>query len=188
MRTMAVLKEATWPIHQRLEKRLAVKDRFASLDRYRMHLARLLAFHTAAELAWGRHLTPALSDFAARRKVALLAHDLAAVGGVALDRPAMVPAASDTACALGCFYVLEGATLGGQYLLPLVERRLGLSSGHGASYLASYGAEVGEMWRLFGAAVQACCPTHEATARAVAGAQTTFAALEACLCKEESCR
>jgi len=180
---MAAMKKATWPMHQRLEKRLAIKDRFGDLDSYRAHLARLLAFHAAAEAAWGAWLAPALSDFAERRKTALLMQDLAAVGGRPFHGAAIVPAAASTAAALGGLYVLEGATLGGQYLLPLVERRLGLSAGHGASYLASYGPEVAVMWQGFGAAVHAHCLTPEASAHAVAAAQATFASLENCLCE-----
>ena len=185
--TMTALKQATWPMHQHLEKSLGIKDRFSDLARYREHLARLLRFHTAAEKAWAMWLTPALSDFAVRRKAALLMHDLRAVGGVPMTGVITLPVVNDTATALGCFYVLEGATLGGQHLLPLVQRRLGLSAGHGASYLASYGPEVGTMWQRFGAAVEAYCTTPEAAARAVAAAQATFTALEDWLCKENPC-
>jgi heme oxygenase len=182
---MAALRQATWPVHQRLEKRLAVKDRFADLDGYRAHLARLLAFYALAEESWGEWLAPALGDFSARRKAALLRRDLAAVGGLALpDAPSIAPAGS-TAAALGGFYVLEGATLGGQHLLPLVERRLGLSAANGASYLASYGAQTAAMWQRFGAAVEAHCLDPEATASAVAAAHLTFTTLESWLCGEQ---
>jgi len=178
---MAHLKQATWPVHQRLEKRLAVKDRFADLDLYRAHLARLLAFHEAAEAAWAPWLVPVLEDFAVRRKAQLLRHDLAALGGQPGREPPALPAVHSSAAALGGFYVLEGATLGGQHLLPLVARHLGLSRAHGASYLASYGADVAPMWQRFGAAVQRHCH-GPAAAQAVATAQATFAMLEDCLC------
>jgi heme oxygenase len=184
MNTMIALKQATWPEHQRLEKHLAIKDRFGNLDGYRTHLARLAAFYAAAEETWASWLTPVLTDFDARRKAALLAQDLSALGGKPATGAA-VPQVSDTAAALGCFYVLEGATLGGQYLLPLVQRKLGLSADHGASYLASYGADVSAMWQRFGAAVEAHCQTPQATASAVAAAQTTFIALQDWLCAEE---
>jgi heme oxygenase len=181
---MAALKEKSWPVHQRLEKRLAVKDRFADMERYRSHLAQLLAFYAAAEQAWGAWLALALDDFDARRKAALLERDLAAVGGRPLQTVPVLAATDCTAAALGSFYVLEGATLGGQHLLPLAGRRLGLSAAHGASYLASYGAEVDVMWRRFGAAVEAHCQTPQACARAVAAAEATFVNLENWLCGE----
>ena len=181
MHVMISLKEATWPVHLRLEKRLAVKDRFSDLARYRHHLALLAAFYAIAETAWDASLAPVLADWPARRKAPLLARDLVAVGGTALAG-ATVPTATDSAFALGCLYVLEGATLGGQHLLPLVQRQLGLSGEHGASYLASYGNEVGAMWRRFGAAVESHCQDADAGARAVAGAVATFLALEEWLC------
>ena len=181
---MAALREKSWPVHQRLEKRLAIKDRFADLERYRAHLAQLLAFYTAAEQAWGAWLEPALEDFDARRKTALLRRDLAAVGGRSLQTLPALAATNSTAAALGSFYVLEGATLGGQHLLPLAVRRLGLSAAHGASYLASYGAEVDVMWRRFGAVVEAHCQPPGACARAVAAAEATFTSLENWLCEE----
>ncbi len=53
-------------------------------------------------------------------------------------------------------------TLGGQHLLPIVHRKLGLSATHRASYLASYGPDVHEMWRRFSAIVDARCATPEA--------------------------
>jgi len=46
-----------------------------------------------------------------------------------------LPACEDTASAFGCAYVLEGATLGGRTLLPLVEARLGLTAASGAEVL-----------------------------------------------------
>ena len=181
MNVMLSLKEATWPVHLRLEKRLAVKDRFSELGRYREHLALLAAFYTVAEAEWDAWLAPVLADWPARRKAPLLARDLADVGGTPLARP-IVPIATDAAFALGCMYVLEGATLGGQHLLPLVQRQLGLSAEHGASFLASYGTDVREMWRRFGAAVESHCQDAGAGARAVAGAQATFLAMEDWLC------
>ncbi len=169
-------------MHLRLEKRLAIKDRFSELSCYRDHLALLEAFYAAAEAEWGPWLAPVLSDLSVRYKAPLLARDLAAIGGTPI-LGATVPAVTDAASALGCFYVIEGATLGGQHLLPLVERRLGLSAQHGASYLASYGVEVGAMWQRFGAAVASHCQTEDATRRAIAGAQATFQAMEDWLCK-----
>jgi len=181
---MTSLKEATWDTHLRLEKRLAVKARFATLAAYRDHIGRLWAFYAAAETEWNDLLAPALNDLPARRKASLLAEDLLALGG-AQGSLAPVPAMRDSASALGGFYVLEGATLGGQHLLPLVERGLGLSASHGAAYLASYGPQVAAMWQRFGAAVEAHCQTPEAQGQAAAAAQSTFLAMEAWLCGEQ---
>ena len=90
--------------------------------------------------------------------------------------------AQDAATAFGCAYVLEGATLGGRSLMPTVESRLGLNASHGAAFLSSYGAAVGEMWRSFGAALDRCCAGAQQQAQAAAGAIDTFVALENWLC------
>ena len=182
MDIMVSLKETTRDAHLRLERRLGVKNRFSHLPSYREHIAQLLAFYAAAEHAWAQWLTPVLSDFPARCKCHLLERDLAAIGGKPIPGVAAVPELLDSASALGGFYVLEGATLGAQHLLPLVQRNLGLSGAQGASYLASYGAEVGDMWRQFGTSVMAHCQSTNACTRAVAGAQLTFQAMEDWLC------
>jgi heme oxygenase len=86
------------------------------------------------------------------------------------------------AAAFGCAYVLEGATLGGRTMLPLVETRLHLTAQHGAAYLASYGADVSRRWAEFGTALNAWC--HEPLRRAstVQAATRTFDALTEWLC------
>ena len=50
---------------------------------------------------------------------------------------------------LGRMYVMEGSTLGGQYIARHVEETLGLSSGEGNSYFRGYGEATGERWREF---------------------------------------
>ena len=177
MNVMLSTKGESREAHLRLEKRLTIKDRFAQIDPYREHLARLASFYAVTETEWAAWLEPALSDFPARCKASLLARDLAAVGGASISG-ARVPSVTDTASAQGSFYVIEGATLGGQHLL----RQLGLSALHGASYLGSYGIEVGDMWNRFGVAARAHCQTDDDIGRAVGVTWTTFLAMEDGLC------
>ncbi len=185
MTAMKALKDATWTIHKRLEKRLAIKNRFSELGLYREHIAKLEAFHRDAEAVWGHLLEQALPDLPARRKTELLAKDMEVVGGTPI-MGAPIPVISDVPSALGAFYVLEGATLGGQHLLPLIETKLGLSASRGASFFASYGSQVKAMWALFGQAVEKHCEPSDATRSAVAAAESTFLAMEAWLCREQS--
>jgi heme oxygenase len=186
------LKEMTWDIHVRLEKRLAVKDRLSNVDLYSAHLGQLLAFHDAAEKQWGGLLQLVLDDYPARLKAPLLKLDIEALGGDLPECCALhkswprIPDAADPAEALGGFYVLEGATLGGRHLLPIVERKLGLSTSHGAGHLASYGSEVLPMWGKFCATVEAECATPHTRDRAGAMARDTFLALETWLCGDLS--
>ncbi|WP_294541298.1 hypothetical protein [uncultured Rhodoblastus sp.] len=58
------LKDFTWDIHLRLEKRLAVRDRFSDLALYRPHLARRWGFQTGAETL---RATPQTRDLSAAK-------------------------------------------------------------------------------------------------------------------------
>ena len=190
MSALAALRAATWSSHQRLEKRLDVKARFTQRVAYRGHLERMWGFCAALE----QSLEPesfggSLPDYESRRKLSLLTQDLLALGRdmdavSSLARCQAWFVGSDPAAAFGCVYVLEGATLGGRTLLPLVESRLGLDARHGASFLASYGDNVCAMWRDFGVALDAWCYTAERQSCAVQGAVATFDALADWLCGE----
>ena len=192
MSATAELRAATWASHQRLEKRLDVKTRFMFAEAYRAHLEKMWGFCAAIERRLGRHaFGAALADYEKRRKVPLLMQDLMALGAererlMRLPHCETVPECADPATAFGCMYVLEGATLGGRTLLPLVESRLGLTAERGAAYLASYGEDVASMWRGFGAALDAWCEAPERRARAVLAAVATFESLDAWLCGSAS--
>jgi heme oxygenase len=182
------LRSATWSSHQHLEKRLDVKTRFTDPAAYRMHLERMWGFCAAIERRLGEDpFGPSLADFARRRKVPLLTRDLLALGASpeSVQRlPACddIPDCPDPAAAFGCLYVLEGATLGGRTLLPLVQDRLGLTAATGAAFLASYGEDVGPMWRDFGVSLDAWCDTAHRRACASRSAVGTFASLADWLC------
>jgi len=185
---LQVLRATSWPRHQRLEKRLNVKHRFTSRDAYSAHLALMWGFCAGLERSLDPHaMHLALEDFGARSKLPLLERDLTVLG---FDTAAIAglpvcpgfPAESDIASAFGSLYVLEGATLGGRTLLPLVHGNLGYSAESGAAFLASYGEAVGMMWQRFGAALESWCCSAERKARAADAATLTFARLEHWLC------
>jgi heme oxygenase len=165
-----------------------VAHRFSSTARYRQYLEVMFGFYAPFEQALGTHrVRLVLTDFAARCKTALLSNDLAAVGVSAdsvasLPRCAEIPACQDEAAALGSLYVLEGATLGGQVLLPMVEQRLQLTRGSGASYLGSYGDDTHVMWQRFRSVVESWCADSVRRATATAAAVATFESLEAWVC------
>jgi heme oxygenase len=187
MNPIAALRAATWASHQRLEKRLDVKARFSSRSSYRVYLEHLWGFCAALESHIGISFREALPDYETRRKLGWLTCDLVALGAEPthvdlLPRCLSIPACADTAEAFGCMYVMEGATLGGQILLPIVESRLGLTATRGASFLASYGEGVSAMWRVFGAALDAWCFDSVRAERATVAAAQTFEALGVWLC------
>ncbi len=105
------------------------------------------------------------------------------VAGVAAPPSGLVTLPLNLAAAYGCVYVVEGSTLGGMVLAPIIERELGLPAGSATSYLRLWGQETAAHWRKwlgrladFGNTAslqqheQACvmaCATFESYARAL---------------------
>ena len=182
------LRAATAQCHHRLEQRLDAGRRFSGVASYRAYLEVMFGFHAPFEQSMlGHAVRRVITDYDRRCKTRLLAADLTALGLApgalgALPRCPRVPYCADEAAAVGCLYVLEGATLGGQILLRLAEQRLQLTPQCGASYLASYGPDVRTMWQRFGAAAEAWCTDEARRAAAAAAAVSTFESLETWLC------
>ena len=176
------LREASRGSHDRLERRLALLDERLDLPRYRLILCR---FHAAWQGLEPR-LAALLDDpafFEPRRRGALLAADLAALG---VD-PAAIPAApppalAGPASALGALYVLEGSTLGGRVILRHLDRLALPGTTNARAYFAGYGPHTGRMWAGFVARLEAAASAD--LPAIVAGAVLTFGHLEWCLCAE----
>ncbi len=143
-----------------------------------MVLSLLLGFHRPLERRLARVDLGAVGlDLHARLKAPLLAEDLRCLG---VD-PGQVPDCGDLPAlsalpeALGCLYVLEGSTLGGQVLSRHVREAMDIVPGRGGSFFASDGRDVGAMWRAFRAALEAGCPGEAEMLRAGEVAVRTFA-------------
>jgi heme oxygenase len=158
---------------------------------YRAHLEATWGFYAALEAQLSHEsFGGGLPDYERRRKLPLLAADLQALGAteaqiLALERCPALPACNDPASAFGCLYVIEGATLGGQTLAPLVQQRLGMAAG-GVRFLSSYGADVMPMWRTFLMSLEAFCALPEQQAGTTRAAVETFAILEHWLCERSA--
>jgi heme oxygenase len=185
MPVLETLGRRTAPLHGRVERAVDLPARCGSVGAYRGLLARLLGIYRPIEHALSAFDWPAAGlGFDERRKTGLLSADLATLGlttaqieGVsdcaALPRPATL------AAALGCLYVLEGATLGGQVIGRQVRRSLGIAPATGGSFHAAYGDRAGVMWRAFREAADAYCgDDFGRIEEAVAGAAATFEAFE----------
>jgi heme oxygenase len=164
------------------------------LDGYREHLERLhgLWAPLEAELARLLPVLPPELRASERWKLPLLVKDLEALGHDAaslarLPRATRLPQLTGLPEALGCFYVLEGSTLGGQLILRHLQRHFAAASAGGFAFFRAYGEEVGPMWRAFGAVVSgasAAAASEDFDARVVRAAQDTFDAFEAWLRRE----
>ncbi|MDQ1671492.1 MAG: hypothetical protein QOC98_54 [Frankiaceae bacterium] len=189
---LARLRSSTAPAHEQVESRLfpsALED----LASYRRMLAVLLALHEPLEQHFANEagFVGLGIDVAERRKTVGLRDDLARLetllGNAAPPLPpAGEPAASTSPAslpaALGAFYVLEGSTLGGRFLLPQVRDRLGDVP---TSFLVGYGDRTGRLWKQTRTALMRGVSEapHPASAEhaLLTGAGATFARLDALL-------
>lgn len=183
------LRAATDALHRATERQFALERRFASRAAYRDLLAALYGFHVPLEAAlrsidWGTG-----AGLAARLcKSQWLADDLSALGLAdaaisALPRCGELPALPSRSAGFGALYVVEGATLGGQLIVKQLQQRLGIGPGTGGYFFASYGSQIGPMWRAFVAALDTHDADHAAVERA---ARATFRAFGAWLPPESA--
>lgn len=174
------LRRATAALHSRLEDVIAIEDRSRDLEGYRALLAMFWGFYAPMERAllqvdWrGSGL-----DFPARAKLSWLEQDLAVLGGsaatiAALPQASLSTAFDDLPRGLGALYVLEGSTLGGQTIVPVIGRALGFDAETGARFFSSYGPEVGRMWRDYVSVLDRSGRDPETAARIESAALNAF--------------
>lgn len=173
-----LLRRSTRDEHAALESLLALDAPALPLAAYQEYLRGMHAFHARVEPLLRAPALAALGvDMGARAKRAWLEEDLRWFGLAPLDDAPRVPAMADASRALGCAYVLEGATLGGHVLQARLAPRFGLGPGRGATFLAGYGERTGEMWRAFLAVLEQAPERGVDEAACVDAARATFASL-----------
>lgn len=175
---LARLAHETAAEHAAIESATGIMRPDIGLPDYRAYLQRTYGFYLPVERGLGRlGVWPALElDASARVKLPLLASDLVALGQDP-DALAVCPAPPEFATlaeALGCAYVLEGSTLGGRVISRHVQTRLGPHVPH--RFLDAYGANTGDRWQGFRAALRCFADTREVENRIIAGARQTFEA------------
>lgn len=155
------LRAATAEAHRNVEAAMALSERCVDRASYRSLLADLWGFYRPLEARLAAAPMAGLGvDILQRAKTPWLHADLTAMGlcehDIAeLPRTLTLPSIHCAADAFGVLYVIEGASLGGQIILRQIKANLGLTESSGARFFASYGAEVGEYWRSFIAAMEA---------------------------------
>lgn len=180
------LKRETWPLHERLEQRLDLLGPGFSEASYRRLLIDFWGYYRPLEglLAKLPRLQAWIPDLNRRLKTPLLETDLRHLGH-SPDTIARIPLCEDLPplrclpSALGCLYVLEGATLGGQVISRHLRLSLGIDAHNGAAFFWGYGEQTGTMWQIFGerlAAAEAALGPGEALM--VEAARATFESLE----------
>ena len=178
------LRESTGDLHRRLEDRLELAEGEIRDQTYVATLGGFLGLYRPIERELSRlDWRGAGLDFEARRKTPLIEADLSDFGFDAaalakLPLSSRIPRADTIEDGLGILYVLEGATLGGQVISRRLAASLGLSPTFGGRFFASYGADVGRMWRSYVAVLERSGQTAEAAAAIERAAVDAFRAFD----------
>ncbi|HEX8236637.1 MAG TPA: biliverdin-producing heme oxygenase [Abditibacteriaceae bacterium] len=183
------LKCETRAEHERLEHQLDLLDDTISNERYDALLRGFYGFYAPLEnrLLHRPEWRTLDFDVEPRRKVSLLQCDLLCRGFSraqieTIPPCSALPDVNSFAQALGCLYVLEGSTLGGQILARHFARVLDIDAQSGAAFFCSYGEHVGTMWRSFGQMLTAQATSPAIEEQMIGAARSTFEALETWLC------
>ncbi|MNS34629.1 Heme oxygenase [compost metagenome] len=178
------LKAHTGALHERLEAGLDLTGPHLDRERYAAMMARFHGFYAALEpalleAAWPDHGVV----YAERLKTPALRRDLAAFGTTpdAVDQLPVceaLPRVDTPARRLGCMYVLEGSTLGGQFLSRHFATALGLTPETGCAFFSGYGPATGPRWAAFVKLLDAL-DSPDTRAEALEAALETFEKLEA---------
>lgn len=179
------LRHETSERHAGLEQRMTVMDPHLSRADYRAIVQGFFGYYAPLEARLGASPVWAelAFDFAARRKVPRLEKDLMALGQTAEELPRLprcteLPELDTMPQVLGCLYVVEGATLGGQVITRHLMATHGITPETGGAFFAGYGAETGARWQAFGAMMTAAAERFGAADEIVASANRTFETLD----------
>ncbi len=178
---MAVLKADTAAQHAHVETLMPFFRETFSLQQYVRTLGVFLGFfeplehRLAAVAGWNAFGI----DLRNRRRAHLLRTDLYALGVsdqdiAALPRCHRLPHLTNRYIGLGCLYVLEGSTLGGQLISRELTSRFGIEQFSGTSFFCSHGANVGQAWKEFGSSVRTHVNDPIKEAATVKAAEETF--------------
>lgn len=91
-----------------------------------------------------------LPDLHERRKADIILKDMKhLVSDEQLQLCNELPGINSTASALGALYVLEGSTLGGQYISKMITDRIPVSPEEGVQFFTGYGPDTFTKWNVF---------------------------------------
>ena len=181
MSIMHELREATRADHHALEMELGLASAGVSTPRYVRTLERFYGYYAPLErrLPDISGVLEVIDDLGQRLKVPLLRRDLRYWGCNEGNLPSCraLPQLDGLLDALGCLYVLEGATLGGRILTRHFQAQLGISPDTGGAFFAGYGEQTGAMWHAFGRTLGAMPLSNDDSERVIQCARSTFRTL-----------
>ena len=176
------LKRETMAVHQQLETQLGLLDPSLGIYGYRRVLETFYGYYLPVEIDVTRLAAaePPL-EFSLRARAELIERDLLALGRSPVELAALPlcrdrPELSCSEDLAGSLYVLEGACLGGQVLIPLLHRRLGIAKDSGAAFFAGDEERTLPRWAVIVAWLDGLPRTGASTAKIISAAKATFEA------------
>jgi heme oxygenase len=109
-----------------------------------------------------------------RYKTASLEKDMNLLGKKLPQIPSIEMPINSVEDALGIMYVLEGATLGGAYILKALKRTESMSSITEYNYYSVYGEQIGPFWKSFQQVLLDNIKTKEQEDKTIAAASNAF--------------
>lgn len=178
--------------HDAVERVLDLMSAALTVGAYRNRLAQFYGFYRPLEAALQVRcalpedcLAPGTLQLATLlprlNKTALLRQDLHFLGVLtdALPLCRRLPTIDTEAEALGCLYVMEGATLGGRMITQHVRATFGITPTTGGSFFDGYAGDTGRMWQAMRHVLVRCANDTQTEDAIVANAIATFACLRA---------
>lgn len=182
MSLLAALKTETTPQHLALENGLDLFKRASTEEGYRELIEGFYGLYEPLEkeLAERADWAALNWDFEGRQKTGWLEDDLHAIGLsetdiLMLPLAADLPALDSLGAVVGCLYVLEGSTLGGQVISRRLRESLDITPENGGRFFTGYAEQTGLHWRRFmewGETLATQDPALQT--EAVASAKSTF--------------
>ena len=151
-------------------------DSVATSGDYVLLLTRMLAFHRAADTSlrdprWARSWTEIGIELVAHERAGLIERDLLDLRAAPQSVTTPPLELESFAEALGCLYVVEGSSLGGQLIAPSIVRVLGSVP---TAYYSGTGRQHPAPWRSLQAALSKYSELHSDHDGVVDGAIKTF--------------
>lgn len=168
-----------------LECQLPFLDPRLSHENYRQLVSKFYGYYAPLEvllltLPWWDEIG---FDYVERHKTPSLELDLIALGYTPetlaqIPRCQTLPEIVTISQALGCLYVIEGATLGGQIITKHLQANLEVTAKTGGSFFNGYGTQTGAHWKAFCAILTTLAEQVGNDEAIIANANHTFHTLD----------
>ena len=177
--TLQRLRTETASYHATIEAQMPLLDPEMSLQTYVRLLQSFWGYYSPLEDRLRSQCFEGRYVWSDRQKTPRLIVDLLALGAstTGLARCENLPCLDSTAEVLGCLYVIEGASLGGQIIAKHLNANLGLTPETGASFFSGYGVNTGAYWLAFRTLLTEVAASLDQDDKIVSCANATFQTL-----------